>query len=34
MTGDGRRFRITGIVPVDDDVGIFNALWRVEPLSE
>jgi hypothetical protein len=31
MTGDGRRFRITGIVAVDDDVGIFYALWKVEP---
>ena len=31
-TGDGRRFRILGIVPVDDDVGVFNALWKVEPV--
>ncbi|HEX7311385.1 MAG TPA: hypothetical protein VF232_09410 [Gaiellaceae bacterium] len=30
-TGDGRRFRIVGIVGVPDDVGIYNALWRVEP---
>ena len=30
-TGDGRRFRIVGIVPVDDDVGIYNALWKVCP---
>ena len=32
-TGDGRRFRILGIVPVDDDVGVFNALWKVEPFT-
>jgi hypothetical protein len=32
LTGDGRRFRIVGIVPVPDDVGVFNALWKVEPL--
>jgi hypothetical protein len=25
-TGDGRRFRIIGIVGVPDDVGIYNAL--------
>ncbi len=29
-TGDGRRFRIVGIVGVPDDVGIYNALWKVE----
>ncbi len=34
MTGDGRRFRIIGIVPFDDDVGAFNALWRVESVSD
>ena len=28
---DGRRFRIVGIVPVDDGVGVLNALWKVEP---
>jgi hypothetical protein len=33
-TGDGRRFRILGIVPVDDDVGVFNALWKVERVSD
>jgi hypothetical protein len=31
-TGDGRRFRIIGIVGVPDDVGIYNALWKVEPV--
>jgi len=25
LTGDGRRFRIVGIVPAPDDVGVFNA---------
>jgi hypothetical protein len=34
LTDDGRRFRITGIVPVDADAGVFNAFWRVEPLSD
>jgi hypothetical protein len=33
MTGDGRRFRIVGIVPVDDDVGVYNSLWKVEPVE-
>jgi hypothetical protein len=33
LIGDGRRFRITGIVPVDAEVAIFNALWRVEPVK-
>jgi hypothetical protein len=28
----GRRFRIVGIVGVPDDVGVFNALWKVEPV--
>jgi hypothetical protein len=28
-TGDGRRFRIIGIVPVDDDVGGRTALYLV-----
>lgn len=32
VTGDGRRFRILGIVPVSNDVGVFNALWKVEPV--
>jgi hypothetical protein len=32
--GDGRRFRIIGIVPVDNAVGVFNALWKVEPVPE
>jgi hypothetical protein len=31
---DGRRFRITGIVPVPDDVGVFNAFWKVESVSD
>lgn len=31
LTGDCRRFRIVGIVPVDDDVGVFNAVWKVKP---
>jgi hypothetical protein len=30
LMGDGRRFRIVGIVPVPDDVGVFNAFWKVE----
>jgi hypothetical protein len=34
MIGDGRRFRILGIVPVDNAVGVFNALWKVEPVTE
>jgi hypothetical protein len=34
MTGDGRRFRIVGIVPVPDDLGVFNALWKVELVSD
>ena len=29
-TGDGRRFRILGIVGLLDDVGIYNALWKVQ----
>jgi hypothetical protein len=33
MLGDGRRFRVVGIVGIDDDVGVFNALWKVEPLD-
>jgi hypothetical protein len=33
-TGDGRRFRIVGIVGVPDDVGIYNALWKVESVSD
>jgi hypothetical protein len=32
MTVAGRRFRILGIVPVPGDVGVFNALWKVEPV--
>jgi hypothetical protein len=32
--GDGRTFRIIGIVPVDDEVGVFNALWKVESVSD
>jgi hypothetical protein len=34
MTGDGRRFRIVGIVGVPDDVGIYNAFWKVESASD
>jgi hypothetical protein len=34
MTGHGRRFRILGIVPVPDDVGVFNAFWKVEPVYD
>ena len=33
-TGDGRRFRILGIVGLLDDVGIYNALWKVEPVPD
>jgi hypothetical protein len=33
LLGDGRRFRIVGIVGIDDDVGVFNALWKVEPVE-
>jgi hypothetical protein len=33
-TCDGRRFRIIGIVGVPDDVGIYNALWKVESVSD
>ena len=32
-TGDGRRFRILGIVGVPDDVGVYNAVWKVESVS-
>jgi hypothetical protein len=32
-TGDVSRFSITGIVPVEEDVGVFNAIWRVEPVT-
>jgi hypothetical protein len=32
-TGDGRRFSIAGIVPVDDDVGVFDAIWLVERVT-
>jgi hypothetical protein len=31
-TGDGRRFRIVGIVRVSGDLGVYNALWKVEPV--
>ena len=34
LTGDGRRFRILGIVGVPDDVGIYNALWKVESVPD
>jgi hypothetical protein len=30
LIGDGSRFRIIGIVPVPDDLGVFNAFWKVE----
>jgi hypothetical protein len=33
-SGDGRRFRIVGIVGVPDDVGIYNALWKVESVPD
>jgi hypothetical protein len=33
-SGDGRRFRIVGIVGVPDDVGIYNSLWKVEPVPD
>jgi hypothetical protein len=33
LLADGRRFRIVGIVGIDDDVGVFNALWKVEPVE-
>ena len=29
-----RRFRLVGIVGVPDDVGIYNALWKVESVSD
>jgi hypothetical protein len=31
LMGDVRRFRILGIVPAPDDVGVFNAFWKGEP---
>jgi hypothetical protein len=34
MAGDARRFRIVGIVGLPDDVGVFNAFWKVEPVSD
>jgi hypothetical protein len=34
MAGDARRFRIVGMVGVPDDVGIYNALWKVESVSD
>jgi hypothetical protein len=34
LMGDGRRFRILGIVPVPNDEGVFNAFWKVEPVNE
>lgn len=35
LVGDGRRFRIVGIVPFPgaDDVP-FNAFWKVKPVNE
>jgi hypothetical protein len=33
LLGDGRRFRIIGIVGTDDVLGVFNALWKVEPVE-
>jgi hypothetical protein len=33
LTRDDRRFRIVGIVPVPDDVGVFSAFWKVEPID-
>jgi hypothetical protein len=32
MIGDGRRFRIVGIVGAPDVVGIYNTLCKVEPV--
>jgi hypothetical protein len=32
--GDGRRFRILGLVPVPDHLGLFNAFWKVEAVSD
>jgi hypothetical protein len=34
LVGDGRRLRIVGIVPAPDDVGVFNAFWKVESANE
>jgi hypothetical protein len=34
MTGDGRRLRIVGIVPVPDNLDVFNAFWKAEPVSD
>jgi hypothetical protein len=32
LMGDGRRFRIVGIVPFPDDDDVpFNPFWKVEP---
>jgi hypothetical protein len=33
LMGDGRRFRIVRILPAPDDVGVFNAFWKVEPIE-
>jgi hypothetical protein len=33
-TGDGRRFRILKIAPIEDvDAAVFNGLWMVEPVE-
>ena len=33
-TGDGRKFRIWKIAPVDDvDDSIYNAMWMVDPVE-
>jgi hypothetical protein len=34
LMGDGRRFRIVGIVPFPDDDAPFNAFWKVDPADE
>ena len=33
ITSDGRWFRIVGIVPVPEEVGGYDASWKVEPGS-
>ena len=33
LFNDGRRFRILVVVGINDDVGVFDALWKVEPVA-
>jgi hypothetical protein len=33
LTGDGRRFRIVAIVPVDDERSAYQGFFEVEPLE-